>query len=321
MALDSRTTSTVIVYAYGPIFLIFTSVCLMLKKLTSTKQSSHQSSSDNNRLLTRIHGKWYNLSTFDHPGGPVALSLAKGRDATALFESHHPFMPRKKMAMILSKCEVSADDAKALNTLDPRDSGSEFNWDEIDKDGFANDLRALVVDYFTSLAAQRGTSIIEATKATPWRWLVVCTLLLSFFTSLNWFVQGYWAFIVITPVLAWLAGVNYWHDALHFALSSSWRINAYLPYLLPLLSSPRMWYHQHIIGHHVYTNIGHKDPDLAHNPQLMREHESVRWRPTHLNQASFSRTLFVWSNATSLGLNIINDIRATTKLTYNNVVF
>ena len=41
---------------------------------------------------TRIRGEWYNLQSFDHPGGPVAISLAMGRDATALFESHHYFI-------------------------------------------------------------------------------------------------------------------------------------------------------------------------------------------------------------------------------------
>jgi hypothetical protein len=34
----------------------------------------------------RIHNKWYDLETFDHPGGPVMLDLGKGRDATGLFE-------------------------------------------------------------------------------------------------------------------------------------------------------------------------------------------------------------------------------------------
>jgi hypothetical protein len=31
---------------------------------------------------TLIHGEWYDLTRFAHPGGPVALGLAYGRDAT-----------------------------------------------------------------------------------------------------------------------------------------------------------------------------------------------------------------------------------------------
>ena len=145
---------------------------------------------------------------FQPPGGPVALGLAKGRDATALFESHHPLMPRKKLLQILAKYEVSPDEAATLSTLDERDDGSPYDWSGINEDGFASDLRELVVDYFSGLAKERGTSINEATKATPQRWLVVFVFLGLFFASLPAFVQGNWVFIVVTPVLAWLAIVK-----------------------------------------------------------------------------------------------------------------
>mmetsp|Transcript_24874 Transcript_24874/g.47680 ORF Transcript_24874/g.47680 Transcript_24874/m.47680 type:complete len:272 (-) Transcript_24874:281-1096(-) len=107
---------------------------------------------------------------------------------------------------------------------------------------------------------------------------------------------------------------------MHFALSSDWRINALSPYLLPLLSSPSMWYHQHVIGHHAYTNMAFKDPDLVHAVPLVREHESIRWRPAHAIQGRLASILFVWSVASGIGLNLLNDIGATVKMTYNNVV-
>ncbi|KAL7540477.1 hypothetical protein ACHAWF_006685 [Thalassiosira exigua] len=271
-------------------------------------------------LLTRIHDKWYDLSTFEHPGGPVALGLAKGRDATALFESHHYLIPRKKLLKILAKYEVPLEASTRLSTQNVRDDGSPYDWSGIDEDGFASDLRELVRDHFSSIARKRGVSIASATKATPKRWLEVCSFLGMFFASLPGFSQGWWPSLVVTPILAWLAVVNYWHDALHFALSDDWRINAVLPYLLPLLSSPWMWYHHHVIGHHCYTNIGHKDPDLAHTPQLMREHESIRWRPSHKKQTRWSHILLLWTIATSIGLNLLNDVRTLLKLSYNNVV-
>lgn len=43
------------------------------------------SSADINHTM-RIHGKWYDVEHFDHPGGPIMLALGKGRDATGLFE-------------------------------------------------------------------------------------------------------------------------------------------------------------------------------------------------------------------------------------------
>jgi len=55
------------------------------------------------KFVTRIHGKYYNLEGFKHPGGPVALSLIGGRDGTPLFESHHPFTSQDKLQAILGK--------------------------------------------------------------------------------------------------------------------------------------------------------------------------------------------------------------------------
>jgi len=57
------------------------------------------------------------------------------------------------------------------------------------------------------------------TKATLNRWLFVCSFLGSFFASLPAFVQVGWAFVGVTPMLALLVIVNYWRDAMHFALS------------------------------------------------------------------------------------------------------
>ena len=41
------------------------------------------------RLVTKIHNSYYDLTTFNHPGGPIAVALAFGRDGSELFESHH----------------------------------------------------------------------------------------------------------------------------------------------------------------------------------------------------------------------------------------
>lgn len=51
----------------------------------------------------------------------------------------------------------------------------------------------------------------------------------------------------------------------------------------------------------------------------MREHKSVKWRPVHKHQhgASF---YFVWSVAVGLGMQVLSDVRANLKGSYNNVV-
>ena len=268
-------------------------------------------------VRTRLHNKWYDLSSFQHPGGPVALGLSNNRDATALFESHHPFLSRDRLRKILSKYEIegpSEGSAMTLLTNPP------YEWDGVDNDAFTCEVKQHVNEHFAAIAERRGVSVHEATKATPARWLLIWTLIAVFVSTLPPFVSGNYAFLLVTPLAAWLAVVNMFHDACHFALSTNWRVNAAMAYLLPLLSSPWLWYHHHVIGHHAYTNIGRKDPDLAHTPQLMREHESVRWRKQHATQACASRIFLVWAIASSLGLNILNDIRAIKKLSYNNVV-
>ncbi|EJK63718.1 hypothetical protein THAOC_15610 [Thalassiosira oceanica] len=199
-------------------------------------------------------------------------------------------------------------------------NNSPYNWDGVDNDTFTCEVKRHVNEHFAAIAERRGVSVNEATKATPARWLLIWTLVAAFVSTLPPFFSGNYAFLVVTPLAAWLAVVNLFHDACHFALSTKWRVNATMAYLLPLLSSPWLWYHHHVIGHHAYTNIGRRDPDLAHAPQLMREHESVRWRKQHATQASASRIFLVWAIASSLGLNILNDIRAVAKLSYNNVV-
>lgn len=57
-------------------------------------------------VVLSIHGKWYDVTKFKHPGGPIMLSLGNGRDATALFESHHPFTARETLERMLNKYQI-----------------------------------------------------------------------------------------------------------------------------------------------------------------------------------------------------------------------
>ncbi|KAL7525987.1 hypothetical protein ACHAXR_003578 [Thalassiosira sp. AJA248-18] len=288
---------------------------------TEAKSPSHRTNSRDDRLLSRIHSKWYDLTMFEHPGGPIAVSLIHQRDGTALFESHHPFIKREKLLKILSKYEIPKDDEseRGCELMDPRDDGY-YTWEGIDNDKFVSDLKELVCDYFSAIAKKRGVTLNEAAKATPARWMLILSLLASFFGTLPWYIHGNWAFLFITPLLAWVTMVNYWHDGLHFSLSTDWRVNAWMPYLVSFLSSPWLWYHEHVIGHHAYPNVDHKDPDLAHAPQLMREHQSIKWRPSHVGQSRWQHVLLVWSVAVGIGLGLLNDFKTNLKSSYNNAV-
>jgi fatty acid desaturase len=300
---------------------LFISVFLFLRHfgihlLDEAQTSKHQPL---NHLYTRIHGVWYDFQNFDHPGGPIALHLAKDRDATVLFESHH-LLSKLNMSKILSKYRVEAQVARDLSTIDPRDDESHYKWDNFHDDPFVMDVKNLLVSHIGPIAKKHNCSLYQAAKASKERYAFLGVLVLAVISTLPHYVGGCWWTVFVFPVLVWLLAVNYWHDCLHFSLCSDWRTNASLPYLVPIFSSPWLWYHQHVIGHHAYTNIAMKDPDLAHAPQLMREHKSIPWKKIHQNQGNLHRFIFLWSVATNLGLNLIGDLKANLKLSYNNVV-
>eukprot|EP00960_Hanusia_phi_P032011 749611-Hanusia_phi.AAC.1 len=50
--------------------------------------------------------KIYDLTDFKHPGGNIALTLGKDRDATELFESHHLLSNMEKITQIMEKYEI-----------------------------------------------------------------------------------------------------------------------------------------------------------------------------------------------------------------------
>jgi len=137
--------------------------------------------------------------------------------------------------------------------------------------------------------------------------------------SIPYFVAGEWWAMLATPVLAWLMAANTCHDAMHFSLSTNWRINALFGYLAPWTSSPLMWYHQHVIGHHAYPNIGHKDPDIAHAPALIRVHDSISWKPAHRFQLLIS-TPVIWTLGATFYMTLV-PLKTLIKGSYNRSVF
>lgn len=269
------------------------------------------------RQTLYIHGKWHDVTDFtDHPGGPIALGIGVGRDCTGLFEMHH-FRPHARDA--LKHYEISDEEAQVRGLKVEEDKGH-FEWEGFAEDPFVRDLRGGVMDYFAKEAKRRGVTFREATKATPWRLMEIFVFMALWLACLPYFFAGcYWA-APVTAFAAWIFAANYWHDSLHFALSTNWKVNALVPYFQPFFSSPYAWYHQHVIGHHVHTNVGHRDPDLAHAPSFIREHNSVKFRKSHESQHKMWHLLTIWGIGVTLGLNVFADLRAQCRGAYNNAV-
>ena len=82
-----------------------------------------------------IHGKYYDLTNFNHPGGKEILELCKNEpDCSALFESYHAFSDMNKIKTIMKKYEVGSTNKPSL-----------FSFKE---NGFYNTLKDRVNTYF-----------------------------------------------------------------------------------------------------------------------------------------------------------------------------
>ena len=265
--------------------------------------------------LTKIAGKYYDLSSFRHPGGDTALWHAYGRDATVLFRSHHPFASEQRLAATLAKYEVAppSPGRASLLLLPGEEDAPQFRFDS----AFARELRRGVREYFEGLARGGGTTLADATKATPWRWLLIGVLSCLRVACFWHWLRGHWLALIAHPLATWLGGSNTFHDACHFALSANQSVNALVGYTYPSLTSPLAWYHQHNIGHHAYTNVAARDPDLYHMKALQRTTPTTAYRPAYAYQRF---TAFIGWAASYIGLAIYPSIESAWRGTYFEIV-
>ena len=265
------------------------------------KQAERGGNGDN---VILIHGRWYDVTSFDHPGGPVALSLGIQRDATALFESYHALSNKELLRSHLKQLEVNEAEQSRLSKLYGMGNVAGFAGQDQDfdfsaaaaelhgaskvsgstkADPFEVEVKQIAREYLKQEAARRRVSLKDAGKATSGKWAAMLLFTAVFLWSMAPLIRGEWYALLLTPTLAWIYMVNCFHDANHFSLHKSWRVNALVGWLVPWFSQPFFWHLQHTIGHHVYTNLPHKDPDLYHTPALRMSEDSA-WHPAHQYQ-------------------------------------
>jgi fatty acid desaturase len=206
------------------------------------------------KIITKIHGKTYDLTNFKHPGGIIPFYLINGKDGTCLFESYHPVSNRVLINKVLQKYQIENNDLiKEENIYDPK---------SFDQDPFAAELKNEVVNYFKNISIQNNCSLIQATKMTFSRKIEIFTLSGLFLSSLYLFISNSIFGLFLMPFFLWLLTVNTYHDISHFAFST----NKYLEmFLLPLhffIYPTFSWIIDHVYYHHVYPNIPNIDYDL-----------------------------------------------------------
>jgi cytochrome b involved in lipid metabolism len=72
------------------------------KALTPQEQDYYFENVISKLFIEKIHNKYYDLTDFKHPGGPIPIGLIENRDGTELFESHHLFTNKSIMDILES---------------------------------------------------------------------------------------------------------------------------------------------------------------------------------------------------------------------------
>lgn len=252
-------------------------------------------------MITKIHNKYYDLSNFKHPGGPIPISLADNRDATELFESHHLLSDRYKILKILDKYEVATP-------ATPIEQNQEFDWDLTLNSDFTKEFKEIIHNELE----------FSNMKASTTKLLQLFFLFSIYLINLYYYYQGNYYALLIYPLSLWIFTVNIYHDASHFALSHYPSINQLGTYSALMFSLTYCWYHQHIIGHHCYVNILSKDPDLYHSPLLVRHTPNIRKNHYHTYQHIVM--WFLWLLAVPFGLVLTGFLKTCQHKPYNKVV-
>lgn len=202
-----------------------------------------------------------------HPGGKHILLLSAGRDITDLLVSYHPFT--NKPAEILEKYYIGD-----LIT-------SEFPIYRPDS-GFYRECREEVGKYF-----QQTKKHVRS----PVRGSINLAFFLFFAFSSYYIIANATLPAIFRILAAVIFGVcqalpllHVMHDASHFAIGSnqkSWIFFGYFTMDYFAGASINSWYNQHILGHHVYTNVHDLDPDIPYlattDIRRVSKHQRKQW--------------------------------------------
>jgi fatty acid desaturase len=259
------------------------------------------------RRLWIIHGKRYDLTKNGfidrHPGGRVALDIARGRDCTELFESYHALFDSPALLMDKYLAEDQSDVPQPV-----------FDWTSTP---VYDDLKKRVRAYFGEKGLRAGKhKCDDAAWARYFLWTALTVV-----SALAW-LQGEWWSIIALPWFYWLGPSAMMHSGSHWALSKSELVNRAGAYSGSYHISVLHWYHQHVIGHHSHTNMHERDPDLTHFQHLDRDgpgyrlHEAQPWLEKYTDWRA-AMPMQAWF--TTLGPSLINQFKYMMEGTFMGV--
>lgn len=197
-------------------------------------------------------GKVYDVTKWvdRHPGGREMVLIHAGREITDTMKSYHPFSD--KPWKVLAKYEIGE--------LVGEDEFTQYKPDT----GFYAELCTRVDDYFKK-------SKLNPKDPFPGAWrmaIVFMVAALSYYVAYtNAFSSFFLKFVAaaVFGVCQALPLLHVMHDSSHTAFSynpSTWYLVG--RFCMDWFAGACMvsWLHQHVMGHHVYTNVAEIDPDL-----------------------------------------------------------
>merc|ERR1711871_587550 len=202
------------------------------------------------RKLWHMYGKCYDFTPFlkQHPGGADALETARGLpDATALFESYHPIVPK----ITLEKYYVEPS-ATAIKT----EHGYTYK-----KGGFYDKVKNRVKDAMVKEGYGKGY------WKGNWGTYLFSVVHFGILAYMSYALVSSWGADTCWCILAAMACVNGVfrglmitrdaHAASHFAYSPSPLVNrvVYRLAMCAMGGSAEHWTNQHVQRHHIETSI------------------------------------------------------------------
>lgn len=238
-----------------------------------------------------INREVFDLTPFldEHPGGKEMLLLAAGRDCTDLFAMYHVFNEKR-----------ATEKYKTMKIGD-LDGPTEFPVYAPDRSGFYKTLKERVVKHF------QDRKISPRQTRSPWTGLAAVlplyVALIACFCVVHgavWPTAPFAVKFVLAAAFGWLQVVplmHWLHDASHGALGPNetwWKVLGRFAMDFVAGANIMPWHHQHILGHHVLTNVFGADPDLpmAKDGDMRRLVPAQVWRSVYKYQHIYLPILY-----------------------------
>ena len=176
---------------------------------------SKQLPPEKTKKLWLVHGAWYDLKSFKHPGGNWWISSTRGQDITDLVETHHMFPP-EKISNILKKYYVG-------------DAGKDYkSYFDYKDNGFYRTLKRRCWEALRN-ASKDSSSITNATPLFKSQCIFVFILhCICFLLTIYYNSSIYACFTGVTIAALHGIGHNYLHqkDSIYmwFAILGGWKI-------------------------------------------------------------------------------------------------